>query len=124
MDIFTALIETGKWSEEQAQLGIDFNFKCTYCYKDMVSCIDNHSEWQADHIIPSSKGGDDSKNNLALCCRTCNFIKGTWNPSDVLKNSKKEKADLIVAAREYIFKKRKEMQANLDLYKKIISNYG
>lgn len=29
-----------------------------------------------DHIVPRSKGGGDEPGNLALCCNTCNTVKG------------------------------------------------
>jgi 5-methylcytosine-specific restriction endonuclease McrA len=32
---------------------------------------------EIDHIIPKSKGGDDSFENMALACGTCN--KGKWD---------------------------------------------
>jgi 5-methylcytosine-specific restriction endonuclease McrA len=30
----------------------------------------------ADHIVPKSKGGTDSMNNLVAACRSCNGSKG------------------------------------------------
>jgi 5-methylcytosine-specific restriction endonuclease McrA len=29
-----------------------------------------------DHVIPKSKGGDDSMDNLVLACTACNGAKG------------------------------------------------
>jgi hypothetical protein len=31
--------------------------------------------FEVEHIKPLSQGGDDSKNNLALSCRSCNLYK-------------------------------------------------
>lgn len=31
---------------------------------------------QVDHIIPHSRGGTDTPQNLTICCRTCNISKG------------------------------------------------
>jgi hypothetical protein len=31
--------------------------------------------FEVEHIKPLSRGGDDSKNNLALSCRSCNLYK-------------------------------------------------
>ncbi|MFH5773568.1 HNH endonuclease [Paracoccus sp. NGMCC 1.201697] len=30
-----------------------------------------------DHMLPQSRGGDDSDENLVTCCRNCNSSKGT-----------------------------------------------
>ena len=124
MDICDALVKTGKWSKEQAQLGVEFDFKCAYCDKDMISCLDNHREWQTDHIIPSSKGGDDSMSNLVLCCRTCNFMKGTWNPSEALNNTNASKKDLIRAAKIYLSSMREKNTVDLEIYQKIIGRHS
>jgi len=35
-----------------------------------------------DHIIPRSRGGDDSESNLMLCCRQCNRQKGAFTLSE------------------------------------------
>lgn len=123
MDIFSDLVKTGNWSIEQVQLGVEFDFKCAYCAKDMMSCVDNHSEWQIDHVIPSSADGKDSMDNLALSCRTCNFMKGAWNPSDALNNPQASKEDLINAAKKYISEIREKKKEALEKYQKIINRY-
>jgi 5-methylcytosine-specific restriction endonuclease McrA len=50
---------------------------CAYCSKeldfDMLSTVGGPN---IDHRIPVSRGGDDSLENLALVCRTCNQRKG------------------------------------------------
>ncbi len=124
MRIFDELIKTGKWSEEQAQLGVKFKFKCAYCAKDMLSCVDNHSEWQSDHIIPASDGGSDTEENRALSCRTCNFIKGRWNPEKNASVAGLGKNELMEIARIYILDKRRKMEADLEVYKRIIAENG
>lgn len=48
------------------------NFLCEYCHAD--------ERWQfipftIDHIIPSSQGGTDTLENLALACFNCNRLK-------------------------------------------------
>jgi len=35
------------------------------------------SKYQADHIIPISRGGEHTKENLAVTCSRCNQVKGT-----------------------------------------------
>ncbi len=124
MSIYNELMKTGNWSERQACLGEEFKFHCAYCDKNLLSCVDNHSEWQADHIIPTSKGGPDSMDNLALSCRTCNFIKGTWDPSENLPKEEIQKHHLIKLVRNRVSVRRQEMQKDLDLYKAILAKHG
>lgn len=45
-------------------------FNCHYCSRCLT--ID---ELQLDHKIPLSKGGDNSFENLVVCCATCNNAK-------------------------------------------------
>ena len=124
MSIYDELMKTGNWSETQARLGEEFNFRCAYCDKNMMSCVDNHSEWQADHVIPTSKGGPDVMANLALSCRTCNFIKGTWDPSEGLPQEGILKENLIKRARVRISERRQKMQEDIELYKSILTKHG
>src|SRR5690606_20929098 len=124
MSISNDLMKTGKWSKTQADLAEEFMFKCAYCGKDMLSSVDNHSDWQSDHIVPASRGGSDDIKNLALSCRTCNFIKGRWAPSTVSPVSDSEKKKLIEISKEFISKRRNEMQNDLELYKEILVKHG
>lgn len=41
---------------------------------------------EMDHVVPRSKGGSDSVNNLVLSCRDCNEKKGNSDLQDFLKN--------------------------------------
>lgn len=50
------------------------NYKCCYCGKD--------EDYGIDHILPLSKGGDNSPNNLATCCKKCNTIKNSRTPEE------------------------------------------
>ena len=50
-------------------------FQCQYCAKRPV-----HRELNVDHVIPRSRGGEDSWINLVISCRTCNLKKGRRTP--------------------------------------------
>ncbi|QQD21735.1 hypothetical protein GJQ54_08100 [Oceanospirillaceae bacterium ASx5O] len=123
MGIYDELMSTGHWSDTQVRLGIEFNFRCAYCDKDMFGSVDNHSEWQSDHIKPTSKGGADVIDNLALSCRTCNFIKGTWDPSEDLSQEEILKEYLIKRARTRISERRQKIQEDIELYKSILTKH-
>jgi hypothetical protein len=47
-------------------------FHCEYCRapEEMFNM-----EFEVDHIFPRSRGGGDTLDNLALCCRHCNSRK-------------------------------------------------
>ena len=124
MSIYDEFMKTGHWGPIETILGIEFDFCCAYCDKKMFESVENYKEWQTDHIVPSSKGGEDSIENYALSCRTCNFIKSTWNPIENLGDLKITKLNLISVSKEYIKEKRKGTQAEIDLYNQIIAKYS
>lgn len=47
-----------------------YGFHCAYC---TVDCSDFPT---IDHLIPLSKGGGNTINNLVVCCLNCNKKKG------------------------------------------------
>ena len=50
------------------------NFQCIYCCK---TSYENRAELHLDHIIPRSKGGTDTADNLATACAKCNLGKSS-----------------------------------------------
>ena len=48
--------------------------RCAYCAK-MASTI--------DHVLPRSRGGADSWENLVACCLRCNNVKGDRTPQEM-----------------------------------------
>ena len=51
---------------------------CQYCGK-----VFNPSELTLDHVIPKSRGGSSSWDNLVACCKRCNNRKGNLLPEEV-----------------------------------------
>ena len=49
-------------------------YKCLYC-----GATENLT---LDHILPSSRGGEDTWENLATCCGSCNVKKGNKTPQE------------------------------------------
>jgi len=46
---------------------------CAYCAKRVRTTV-----LSLDHIQPSSRGGQSTLSNMALCCLTCNKAKGVF----------------------------------------------
>jgi 5-methylcytosine-specific restriction endonuclease McrA len=51
--------------------------QCHYCGKWIFP-----TNATLDHIVPRSRGGDNSLSNLLLCCRGCNQGKGSTGYQD------------------------------------------
>lgn len=51
------------------------NGKCVYC--------GSKDELTVDHIIPRSRGGENSWNNLVAACKRCNNVKDNKTPEEV-----------------------------------------
>lgn len=50
------------------------NHECVYCGSVKNLTI--------DHVIPKSRGGDNTWTNLVTCCRSCNTTKDNKTPSE------------------------------------------
>lgn len=50
-------------------------FTCQYCFK-------RTKELTIDHVIPISRGGSDTWNNVVTSCRACNHRKGARTPQE------------------------------------------
>lgn len=53
--------------------------ECEYCGRLVLLGVDqtHPARATADHVVPLSRGGDDTLDNLALCCAACNHSKGS-----------------------------------------------
>ncbi|MBI5416662.1 HNH endonuclease [Candidatus Poribacteria bacterium] len=67
------------------------SFKCIACGR---APINDGIILHVDHIIPKSKGGTDSLDNLQTLCSNCNLGKSNKDNTDIKK--KLIKYDIIV----------------------------
>jgi 5-methylcytosine-specific restriction endonuclease McrA len=58
------------------------NYTCVYCGKQL-----EQGELSVDHVMPKSRGGKETWENLVTSCKTCNCIKGDKTP---------EEADMLI----------------------------
>ena len=63
-------------------------FKCCYCGRNP---IEDNIKLEADHIIPKSKGGKYTMDNLITACNECNNIKKAQIFSKALVSEIKER---------------------------------
>ena len=121
-NIIEKLVATGKWSESAARRGLRSKFKCEYCDRDLLASVDDYKEWQEDHIIPVSSGGEDTDDNIVISCRTCNVnVKSKWDPRIVCgQNPSRE--ELILAVREYVANRREKYLSDVTQFREIV--YG
>lgn len=70
--------------------------KCQYCGSTRDLTI--------DHVVPKSRGGADSWENLVTACNTCNNRKGNKTPAEANMNLKRKpyRPNHIVFLREYL----------------------
>ncbi|HKB64813.1 MAG TPA: HNH endonuclease [Pyrinomonadaceae bacterium] len=50
---------------------------CQYCGRQYAP-----SELTLDHVLPRSRGGESSWDNLVACCKKCNHKKGSRTPEE------------------------------------------
>lgn len=65
---------------------------CVYCGHDQHLVV--------EHVVPISRGGDTSAENVAPACRRCNQIKGGRDPWEFLASSPERAANFAQAVRK------------------------
>jgi 5-methylcytosine-specific restriction endonuclease McrA len=81
--------------------------RCAYCGRDLLVDFDIYMSAHLDHFVPTTKGGDDSDQNMVLACSVCNILKGNFDPRSTAAESG-SRQDLLHAARVHIAKRRVE----------------
>lgn len=54
-------------------------YHCVYCDEDLTN-----GEIHLDHVVPESKGGPTTYDNLQVTCRKCNLAKGILTESEFM----------------------------------------
>lgn len=52
-------------------------YRCQYCYDKFP-----HTKLTLDHVIPKSRGGEKTWENIVTCCEKCNQKKGSKTPDE------------------------------------------
>ena len=52
--------------------------QCQYC-----GVVESPKEMTIDHVVPRSRGGENTWTNLVTCCKKCNQKKGNRTPEEV-----------------------------------------
>lgn len=81
--------ETKSWLEDQVKKGRviipgdkeEKTVECGYCQSKFKP-----SELQDDHIVPTSKGGDNYADNKVKACISCNTEKGAKDPVEYIES--------------------------------------
>jgi hypothetical protein len=64
-------------SKRKILVMLKLGFRCHYCGLDFLQSPEHFHLSSVDHVIPRSKGGSDSLDNLVSACSLCNFLKGS-----------------------------------------------
>jgi hypothetical protein len=75
-----------EWEREQ-----ELPKNCVYCGSTVNLTV--------DHLVPRSRGGDDSADNVVLACQTCNTSRGEKGIFEWLGLKEKDKLHRLVAGK-------------------------
>lgn len=111
-DEILEMLKTWGWSAQAVDLGIRADFRCEYCARDLIEPVDDYDAWQVDHILPRV---DDREAlwNLALSCKTCNFLKRHSIPMIPI-DPRNDRAGAISVVRDLIRERRGRKQKQVD----------
>lgn len=94
--------------------------RCAYCGRDLLVDFDIYMSAHLDHLVPSTKGGGDSDENMVLACSVCNILKGNFDPRSTAAEPG-GKQELLHSARVHIANRRVE---KIEQYFSYLKKYG
>lgn len=65
-------------------------YHCVYCDEDL-----SQAEIHLDHVIPESKGGPTTVDNLQVTCRKCNTAKGVLTESEFVDKLRQRAKNIL-----------------------------
>lgn len=71
----SCVTEADSWKKLRQFILERDNFTCQYCG-------DMKGPFEADHVMPRSRGGLDTESNLVCACKTCNRSKSDKTPEE------------------------------------------
>ena len=80
------------------------NHRCVYCGRDMLVDFETFMTVQEDHLVPTSKGGRNERDNIVTSCSVCNMLKGNYTLTDDYNPERRN--EYIAAIREHIMHRR------------------
>ena len=63
---------------------------CVYCDEDLTD-----QEVHLDHVIPESKGGPTTFDNLQVTCRRCNISKGILTEEEFVRRLRRRAQNIL-----------------------------
>ncbi len=115
-EIVETLVRDLKWNRKALDLAIRADFKCEYCDRCLLQTVEDYDALQIDHIVPDEGDGAE---NLAVACKTCNFIKRRLNPAKSREDA--DRGVLIERSREYVAKIRKRKKRELEKVRDLVT---
>lgn len=107
--VITPPVDPG-WSRETLTVWRRAKHQCEYCGADLLACDDDYCYGaHVDHIVP---GANNHPDNIALACKTCNFIKSDRTFADA--NRVQSRAEIITKVKEFIREERGETEPTSD----------
>lgn len=118
--IAAELAKLSLWGQPGIDSGIRAGFKCEYCGRDLLASLDDYKAWAQDHIVPRSRGGANTLDNMAVSCHPCNSAyKKDWDPRSVT-GAGATRGALIEATRLMIAQRRADEQVVLDQVRSLV----
>ena len=114
------LVRSYRYGADMVDIAWRARFRCEYCDKDLLRSVDDYEwNWEREHVVPTSPGGPDLVDNWALACRTCNQLKGDWDPRPDAADAQNREA-LVASARAYVQGRRAQRGRELDEVRSLI----